>query len=291
KSKSSPDVLAAAEELLERTRLTPTHTREAVDKNREAFKKECGARATEIESNHYYVLTTTGAVHARKVAARMDGIFREYQRRLVFKEKITEKFVVKVYGSQSEYLAQGGPPGSAAYFHQMKRELVGFKQRTEDLLFRSLYHEGMHQFLMFYVPNPPIWFNEGLAKYFENAKYMRGARSSSALQYRVGKKDTLLSMSAKRAATQGRLVPLRKLTGMSKREFYNPVSRHLNYSQAWALTHFMIEGGNPLLKKLWKDYFFALRDGATQEEANKKTFGKLNPRLLESLFKKYVMRL
>jgi hypothetical protein len=53
----------------------------------------------------------------------------------------------------------------------------------------------------------------------------------------------------------------------------------------------MIEGGNPLLKKLWKDYFFALRDGATGEEANKKTFGKLNPRLLESLFKKYVMRL
>jgi len=289
KLKSSTDVLAAAEQLLDRMRLTPKHTREAIDKNREAFKKECGAHATEIESNHYWVLTTTGAAHARKVAARMDGIFREYQRRLVFKEKISEKFVVKVYASRTEYLAHGAPGFSAAYFSPSKRELVGYKQRTEDILFRSLYHEGMHQFLMFYVPNPPIWFNEGLAKYFENAKYMRGARSSSALQYRVGKKDPLLARSAKQAAMQGRLVPLKKLTTMSKAQFYsNP---HLNYSQAWALTHFMIEGGNPLLKKLWKDYFFALRDGATGEEANKKTFGKLNPRLLESLFKKYVMRL
>ncbi len=283
--KAAPDAIRAVEALLERLRLTPRHTAEAVRKNVAQFEKDFGVKC--LESRHYFVLTDLGPVQARKIAAHMDGIFREYQTRLVFDEKITDRFVVKVYGSQAEYAARGGPPGSSAYFSSAGRELVGYRQRQEDMLFRSLYHEGMHQFLHFYVPNPPTWFDEGLAKYFENAKPTRGVRRKGVPSYKVGGKDFQQTWRVQQAAVRGGMVPLERLIGMTREEFYG-ANRSLNYGQAWALTHFMIEGRNPLLRKLWKDYFFALRDGATQEEANKKTFGRLKEDVLERLFKRYV---
>jgi hypothetical protein len=65
----------------------------------------------------------------------------------------------------------------------------------------------------------------------------------------------------------------------------------LNYAQAWAFTHFLVESKNRILKQLWLDYFFALRDGADQEEANRKVFGKVDLLRLQGMLEKYITRL
>jgi len=286
--KGAEDPFAAVDEFLEKTRLTPRHAAESIRKNIEAFEKEFSVKA--YESRYYFVLTNLGKKWEQKIAAYMDGIFQEYQKRLVFKEKITQKFVIKVYGTQSQYMAHGGPPRSAAYYSPSRQELVGFKQQTDERLFQSLYHEGMHQFLMFYVPNPPMWFNEGLAKYFETAKPMRGVRSAKAPRYNVSRKDPLMVRNVRYLHQGGEFHALSHLIKMERGEFYG-VKIGTNYAQAWAFTHFLLESGNPKLKQWWIDYFYALRDGASQKEANEQVFGKANMQVLERLFEKYVRSL
>ncbi len=283
--KSAADPMAEVDKVLKQLRLTPDDAAKTVAANVAAFEKEFGVKAH--ESIYYYVLTNLGPVWEQKIAAYMDGIFQEYQKRLVFKEKITQKFVVKVYATQGQYIAHGAMPKSAAYYNPSKRELVGYKQQTDDRLFQSLYHEGMHQFLMFYVPNPPMWFNEGLAKYFQTARPMRGVRSAKAPRYNVSRKDPNMVRYVKYAKRGGQLRKLSYLIRMERAEFYGP-NISANYAQAWAFTHFLLESGNSQLKKWWIDYFYAVRDGATQEEANKKVFGKVNMPTLERMFDKYV---
>jgi hypothetical protein len=289
KIKAAEDPLAEVDQALEQLRLTPEHAAQVVKKNVEAFEKEFRVKAH--ESIYYHVLTNLGPAWEQKIANYMDGIFQEYQKRLVFKEKLTQKFVVKVYATQAQYvdhLPRGALAKSAALYNPAGRELIGFKQRTDDILFQSLYHEGMHQFLGFYVPNPPMWFNEGLAEYFETAKPMRGIRSAKAPRYNVSRKNPNMVRYLKYAKRDGQLHALSQLIRMERRDFYNPASIQVNYAQAWGFTHFLLESGSPQLKKWWIDYFYALRDGATQEEANDKVFGKVNMQMLERMFDKYV---
>ena len=289
KLRAGEDATVEAEILLDALRLTPEHTRAIVERHVSEFKEEFGAKAAVYEGEHYVVLTPLGGSWARKVGLRMDGIFREYQKRLVFKEKITDRFVVKLYASKAQYWEHDGPPDTSAYFCSGTRELVAFRQRSDNLLFEGFYHEGMHQFLHFYVPNPPIWFDEGLAQYFETARpgHVSSRRRPS---YIVGGTKKWAASYLKEKLGGGRTVPLRKLISMSREEFYGR-NDTMNYAMAWAFTHLLVESKNRTLKQLWLDYFFALRDGADQEEANREVFGKVNLLRLQGMLEKYIERL
>jgi hypothetical protein len=279
-----------ADLVLQALKLTPQDTQAVVDANVNEFKTDWGNRARTLTSKHYTVLTTMDAADAKRLALYMDGIFEEYQKRLVFNEKITDRFVVKVFSDRDEYLSAGAPSFSGAYFSPRDRELVGYRTPTFDDMLRPLYHEGMHQFLHFYVPNPPTWFDEGLAKYFESAKPMRIQMATTAPSYIVGGKLPDEGDYARRYAAAGRLVPLERLIAMSKQDFY---TQHptLNYVQAWAFTHLLVESGNETLKRLWVEYFFMLRDGASGEEANREIFGKVDMRRLNEMLATYTKKL
>lgn len=282
------DASVEAELLLHRFGLTAEHTRAIVERHVAEFKKEFGDKAAVYEGDHYVVLTPLGVFWARKVGHRMNGIFKEYQKRLIFKEKVTDRFVVKIYSSRSEYLKHGGPPRTVAYFSSGRRELVGYRQPSDDQLFEQLYHEGMHQFLHFYVPNPPIWFDEGLAEYFETARRSR-ARSAKRPTYRILPNYDALE-SFKRSLRNRSSIPLWKLLAMSREEFYGP-KMALCYAESWAFTHFLVESKDKRLNKLWFNYFFSLRDGADQEEVNRKVFGRVDLNRLEKMFEEYVKQL
>ena len=287
--RSREDVTVEALIMLDGLHLTPEYTRRIVERQLAEFRKKFGDEAAVYQGEHYVVLTPLGGFWARKVGLRMDGIFKEYEKRLVFKEKVTDRFVVKVFRSREEYSAHGGMPGSAAYFCSGTRELVAYRQPSEDQLFECLYHEGMHQFLHFHVPNPPIWFDEGLAQYFETAR-PKFVSSGEEPSYDVGRVKRGALDYFRRSLGRGSTVPLRSLIAMSRAEFYGS-RRSLCYAEAWALTHFLVESEDRRLKQLWFDYFFAVRDGTAQEEVNRKVFGRVNLEQLEKTLKKYVERL
>lgn len=279
---------SAIEELIDGWKLAPEHTREKVQQQIKEFQEEWGARATVLKSRHYHVLTNNGLRFAKLVALRMDGIFEEYQRRLVFKERITERFVVKVYKDRASYLGSGAPGMSAAYYSASDRALVGYDSDDGRRTFAALQHEGCHQFLHFYVPDPPTWFDEGLAQYFETATPRRAADSKGRL-YNVGLPHKGNISAVKRALQRESLVTLRKLTHMSRAEYY--MRAHVCYPQGWALTYFLLETGHPRFKRLWRDYFFALRAGKTTREANTEVFAGIDWSALDELFARWIKQI
>jgi hypothetical protein len=295
----APDGLRAADDLIEKWKLDKKHTAAIVAKHCEVFEKEYGQSAviigrpgspTESRTKHYVVCTNAGAALANEIVQHMEAIFYEYENRLIFREKISEKFVCKVYATREEYVGHGGMAMSAAYYSSALRELVTFAEQAKENMFHSLYHEGMHQFLHYYVPDPPIWFDEGMAQYFETAKYY-GRTGSSPQAFRVGLKKEACAQYL-RFFDARNLPSLAAMLKMSKQQFYT-VNVQMNYAMAWALTHFMLEGGNRQLMEMWRDYFFILRDGATQEEVNQKVFfnEKVNFAAIETLFRSYVAKL
>lgn len=279
----------AAVKLLDTMRISPRHVEELVLTNIEEFKREFGPKATVYEGKHYIVLTTLGDFWARKIAVRMDGIFEEYQRRLVFDEKLEGRFIIRIYGSADEYLAHGGLQDSSACFFPHRRELSAPFDSNEDRLFRSLFHEGMHQFLHFYVPDPPAWFDEGLAQYFETARILSGTGPDSTPIYAVGLKDESLAKELRTAAKVGKTIPIARLIAMSRDEFYGD-DRRMNYICAWAFTHFLLESGDESLRRLWAGYFLALRSGVGQKEANNKVFSRVDMAALEKRFLAYIRK-
>ncbi|MHC4251346.1 MAG: DUF1570 domain-containing protein [Planctomycetota bacterium] len=283
------DKYEAAEALLSNLRLTPEHTRQLVQRNIEGFRNKFGDRATVHDGRHYVVLTTLGPVWAQRIAFWMDGIFIEYQKRLVFDEKVTDRFVVKILSSEAEHLANGGQSNPRGYFSSQRREILLFLH-TEHRLRQWLYHEGMHQFLNFYVPSPPTWFDEGLAQYFQSARPAPGMRPQGATNYIVGIKPRDTSAYLKRMCKNGNLVPLTRLLRMSYTEFHGG-NELLHYSQAWAFTHLLLESGNKKLKEMWVEYFFALRDGLDMEQANERVFGRVNMSVLERALRDYIKRM
>jgi hypothetical protein len=221
----------------------------------------------------------------------MDGMFAEYERRLVFNERIADRFVIMVYSSEDEYYANGGKPNSAACFLSARRALIAYRpERDEDQLFRGLYHEGMHQYLHFHMPNPPIWFDEGLAEYFETGRPIAGPARGGEFRFRIGVKNAYAARELKDALRRGAMVPVERLIALSRDEFYSEDESllYLHYAEAWALTHMMLESKNARLKRLWLDYFAALRNGASQAEANEQVFGRVSLPSIEQAFRRYV---
>lgn len=287
KINAEEDPIEAADKFIVKNKLLPEDIDAVVEANREKFKEDYGDEVTEIIMPCYYVIGTCNKVFLKRVAIRMTNIFKEYQKQLNFAEKITSRFVIKVFDSEVAYNAAGGPRGSAAYFYPAKMELVAFYSEDEKQTMSSLYHEGMHQFLHFYVPDPPLWFDEGLAQYFETS-----IPTSSGYKTGVVYKDAVKYLND-RARVFKNYPSVEAIIKMERSDFYDPYRprRSTNYATAWALTHLMIKSRNSKVRQLYVDYFYLLRDGKTYREANKEVFGKFNMGVLQKVFEKYVKRL
>lgn len=142
----------------------------------------------------------------------------------------------------------------AGLFDPMLRQLLIWNLPSRTELFRTVRHEGFHQYLNRALPNAPTWLNEGLAEYYERSKYELGRPQLGAPH------PAHLALLSRRGA-----VPqVAKLMRMSRKRFY--ANAHINYARAWALVHFLRRG-----QKRWRPVFdrlvAALRDGNSQSEA------------------------
>jgi len=264
----------------------PTRSRERMAAKVARFRDTFGERATVLRTRHYVILTTLGAEWAELIGPEMDAMFGEYQKRLGFGKRISERFIIRVYGDQGEYLASGGEPGYGGHFSPHSGEIVAFLDDASALR-PALYHEGVHQFVHFHVRHAPVWFNEGLARYYESAMPDPDAGPTDAPRFIVGRALLASSAHLKRELGYDGLVPLAHLLRMKPAEFYQ-VDTSLHYAQAWAFTHFLLESGDAARRKLWDDYFRALRDGLSQEAANLRIFDRVDMTELEQDFKDYV---
>lgn len=226
-------------------------------------------------TDHYEVVTDISEEFTTLVAQHMEAIYREYAERLKGFGEMKGRFEVAVYKERKSYLERmpPGAEGSGGAFVANLHLLTTFVEgRTNEDVFRTLYHEGLHQFVFNVVsPNCPIWLNEGLAEYFSYASW-------NGRRFRVGGVPTENLRVLQAAIRDNREVPFGRILAMTPQEWLQNVNRGpavslVQYSQAWGMVHFLVNARGGRYSRLLQRYIRAVADGEDAAEAFEDIFG------------------
>jgi hypothetical protein len=224
-----------------------------------------------LETRYYHVLSTLDPRPTREFGHKMDLVTKQvYQKVFEFEEQIPFKYVVRIYRNASEYQRNGGPMGAGAHYEPNTKVLVGYPKSTRDSFgldtYKSMFHEGWHQYFDFYIPNAPRWFDEGFAEIVSPVSFKGGKAKMNT--FNPGR-----SQAVKYYQQQGRLVPLDELIRMTHREFYQPNVVGVAYAQAWSFVYFLTNFKHKNAKTqrkvrgFYKDYFWELHRGTDPVKA------------------------
>jgi len=164
---------------------------------------------------------------------------------------IEEVSVIRVFHNRSDYVnyVDKEVEWSGGVWMPAKKELVispvehTNKKLKRKTMLQVVYHEAFHQYLFYALDHiePPIWFNEGHAAFFETCRINH---SSEVIQVMESKKRARVLEDI----TDRRQPPnLRGLLQMDARAFYRygqsgPTAerqRDENYALAWGLVYFL----------------------------------------------------
>jgi len=185
-------------------------------------------------SKYYIIHTDLDPNDVREVALRMSAMAEEYHYRTQgFAGKIRQKLPFYVFRKKEDYVAAGGLPGSGGVFAGDKLMAIAGDQ-VSGRTWRVIQHEGFHQFVRHVVGGDiPTWFNEGLAEYFEEARFTGDG-------FVVGLVPPRRLGRLKEAMQAGRPMALSEMMQISQREWNEHLPKTANYDHAWSLVHFLV---------------------------------------------------
>jgi len=241
-------------------------------------------------SKHYEVRSDVSQRFAQLVSQHMESIYGEYMRR--FRDyglRDAGVFNVVVYAKKDDYDASVPRPliGSAGAFISVRKLLAAWRgERSDEEVFRTLYHEGFHQFLFTTMPHPvPIWVNEGFAEYFAEATW-------NGRSFTTGRVPYMRLFVIQKALKDGEHIPLSDLFAMSDQDWMDTVGADQNraniqYCEAWSVVHFLAhaQGGRHRARIL--SYLKQLSEGEDRDKAFKRSFGS-DARAFERAWAGYV---
>jgi hypothetical protein len=226
-------------------------------------------------SKYYFVLSDAKEKRVKEVRARLDAIVTFYQKEFKAKGKLNRDFVVRFFESErafDEFAKQAGMDGAGAFYDPDLRELVLYDMSVTNKqdTFKAVYHEANHQFVGTYLlSHEPdhAWFCEGLATYYETAKF-KGGRIVSH-----GKKQIDYLMTVKEAIRNNELTPWADVLTMKSKKFYCGGSREsLNYAQVWSLIYFFRNTKDKKARKFFDRYLEALKELKDDDKALAEAF-------------------
>ena len=213
-----------------------------------------GIQGVRLETAHYDLKITARDLVLREILPTfLEATFAEYQRILPPPEGRHEKLDVYLFDTREQWAAftrRFVPQRAHVYLYIKAGGYVDQQTATavvwdlgRDNTLTLLAHEGFHQYLTKYFPEPVVpWLNEGLATQWEAFDLKDGRPLfTPGLNYyrRNSLRETL-------AEPEG-WIPLRKLLGMNAGEAVvqtGQVTRGY-YAQVWSLVLFLREGGDP----------------------------------------------
>lgn len=249
------------------------------------------ARFSEERTDHYHVQTDVSRRFTHLVAQHMEEIYQEYERRFQgYDLKKHGRFDVKVFERQSDY--EDAIPaqlrGSVGSFISSQRLLAAYMgDNTEERVFKTLYHEGFHQFLYSAVEaEVPLWVNEGFAEYFSEAVW-------NGRRFTTGRVSTGRVKVIREAIESRDHIPLEKLFRMESDGWLANVrggDARLQYAEAWSVVHFLCHARDGRYRRRLLGYIKMLADGTGRTEAFRRSFGT-NVERFERAWAKYVAEL
>lgn len=152
-------------------------------------------------------------------------------------DKSLPRFRVFLFSGESSYqeynkaIVGSVVPHTAGLYTPILKQLLIWNLPRRDDMVLTIRHEGFHQFLDRLMPNPPTWFNEGMAEFWETAR-----REQGRLQGGQVRPDHLATL----ARNKQDLPKLERFVRGGSGDFY--ANAEVRYAQAWALVHFLRKG-------------------------------------------------
>ena len=196
-------------------------------------------RVYEVKTKNYHVLTDIDRKTARAAANTLEAMNRLYQSSMEnLGRDETRLFKVYLFSGRSGFLGYlgdlkmfwgAGGERAAGVYSPLLKQLLIWNLPVRDEMMKTVRHEGFHQFFDRYLPHAPVWFNEGLAEFYENSDKYAGKPRPGLVAYR----------HVQLLRKQG-LMPVKELFETGKNAFY--VKAPKTYAMSWLLVHMLRKG-------------------------------------------------
>ena len=223
---------------------------------------------------------------AHKIGQELEDILVQYK--ALFRFKPSKKMLVRFMDSENTYEQVGGDPRMAGFYNPGSGYLV-IKQMPFYELVPVVYHEAFHQYLHSFVGDVriPIWFNEGMAVYFEGMQRDEKSKTKGLSPKLIKRGKIRMVKDAINTRTQ---IPLETLLKVTDEEFHDKENEALYYSQSFAVMFYFMQLSRG---KAALNYMKELKKSGDSEAANTKLFGKKmkNLKKIEAGWKSYIRKL
>ncbi len=257
-----------------------------VDYRIEVRRKMVRGWKAEDTENFIVLYHTNDQPLIRTLLADIESIRKEYIKLFPPAGEITAVSTVRVCRDRTEYMAYGGPPGSAGYWNYAAEELVFYDAQVKEKGKRSsgdantfivLYHEAFHQYIHYSAGEVPphSWFNEGHGDYFSGADVVGSkVRKIGVNPWRFG--------TIQRAVNEAKFVPWKEILRFEQPEYYRGDRVGLCYAQGWSMVYFLrqspVVAKHPQWSKVLDTYFNELKADYARNLALLETQGRKDDR-------------
>jgi tetratricopeptide (TPR) repeat protein len=245
------------------------------------------AKTYEYKSRHYHVLSDIDKETCMAAARVLEEAYTSYRVNLEWvNTDRTQLFKVYLFGGQAGFLRyqediqqlMGRPTEHAAgLYSPLLKQLLIWNLPTREEMIATIRHEGFHQYLDQVMPDPPVWFNEGLAVYHEDGKFEGGRMVFGQVQ------EEYVEVLRSRG-----LFPLKDYLFWDAARFYT-TGEHA-YAQGWALCH-MLRHGTREHKQLFKKLVEAFQTSEDSDAVVRRLIPASTWKALEEELTAYVEKL
>ena len=231
----------------------------------------------EIETKHYKVHTDIRGDLVDDLTRRLDAMYDDYSRRL--KELAPppageRKLPVYLFDKHDQYKAFTSMNNLGGVFAVRDNDAYlasHLEWLGRDELRRTLQHEGFHQFAQeTMVDRLPLWMNEGIAEYFNDAIW-------NGRTFLVGQVWPRRVRRLQHDMQNRALIPLKEFTTITSKQWLDMIEKNPDkltsyYNQAWALVYFLGDSGREGHRKRLIGFLKDIQTGQKADVAWKKAF-------------------
>jgi len=244
-------------------------------------------KAREKETEHFIVKTNLSLDALNDICFLLECAYFSRQEFFEFIEpdKKTNFYVTKnktefdkVYkdltGKNSNALDKGTTIAKENIINGLPEDslLTYYYQENKKTTVNTLLHEGTHQIIDDITrtcnlsKNPPAWFNEGMATYFESSRVEGKKLVTGINQYRLPSIMQVIRM--------GSYVKIKDFINLSLSEYmgYTYSGKFDIYSESWGLVYFLVNGKKGKYKDGFMAYIKAWKENKIVTQSNNTDF-------------------
>lgn len=247
-------------------------------------------------TKHYIVYTNLEREEAVDFGRHMDKLFREYARRFqafrLRRGNLSNIFLVRTRQDYIKLMAKfdfDASTSGGVFFR--RSDISGMatwvQGKSKQATIKTLQHEGFHQFASKFIGHHlPIWANEGMAVYFEEAQLEDGKMKTGQLSKRMLRQ-------IKNARDAKKLIPFEKLMNINSKQWFANMRRgnpngSLQYAQSWSIAYFLIHADDGKYMRAFEQYLLLLSRGQSHAQAFERIFGEDSKSAMEQRWQEFI---